>query len=110
LKEAGRPAKEEWEVAVVAALRLLKTGPSKEASSSSEAMSTTPLPLSIGGGGGEALTVANGITAMGAGEARAGVVWVEAGARVVWLEGGAGVVWVTGGAGGAETPVVAAAS
>ena len=85
----------------MAALRLLKTGPSKEASSSSEAMFTTPSPSSRGAGGGESQTVAKGIAARGA---------EEAGTGVVWMEGGPGVVWVAGGAVGAEVPAPAAAS
>jgi len=88
-------------VAAVAALRLLKTGASIVSSSSSEAISTTPLPFSRGAGGGEALTAAKGIAAMGAEEAEAGVASVE---------GGAGVVWVAGGAGGAEALTAVATS
>jgi len=101
LNEEGRPAEEEWEVAVVAALRLLKTGASIVSSSSSEVMNTTPLPFSMGAGGREALTVAKGISTMGA---------EEAGAGVVWVEGGTGVVWVAGGVGDVEAAVAAVAS
>jgi len=52
-------------------------------SSSSEAMSTTPLFFSKGAGGGEALTVARGTAAMGTGEVGAGVACGEAGVGVV---------------------------
>ena len=60
---------------------LLKTGTSMVSSSSFEAMSTTPLFFSRGAGGGEALTVAKGIAAIGVG--KAGVAWVEGGTGVV---------------------------
>jgi len=80
----------ECEGAATAALRLLKTGPSKVSSSSSEAMFTTLLPFLRGAGVGEAPT--RGIVAIGAEEA------------------GAGMVWVVGGAAGAEAPAPAAMS
>jgi len=43
----------------------LKTGASIVSSSSSKVISTTPLFFSVGAGGGEALTVAKGIAAIG---------------------------------------------
>jgi len=97
-------------VAVVKALRLLKTGPSRLSSSSSEAMTTTPLPLPMGVGGGEALTIAKGITTMGAEEAGTGAAWGEDGAGMAWVEGGTGAVWVAGEAGRAEVPAAVATS
>jgi len=60
-------------------------------SSSSKAMSTTPLFISRGAGGGEALTVAKGITVIGDGEAGAGVAWGKGGVGVVWGEVGVGM-------------------
>ena len=48
LKEAGRLAEDEWEVATMVVFLLLKAGPSTESSSSSELMSTTPLFFSRG--------------------------------------------------------------
>ena len=92
LSEAGRLAEEEWEVATIVVFRLLKAGPSMVSSSSSEAMSTTPLLLSRGVGGGEALTVARGTTAIGTGEVGVDVSCGEAGAGVACGEAGVGVV------------------
>jgi len=64
-------------------------------------MSTTHLPFSIGVGGGEALTVAKGITAMGVEEAGAGVAWVEGDGFVSsslrFLSGFAEAPWFDGG-------------
>ena len=64
-------------------LPLLKAGPSMVSSSSSEAMSTTPLFFSRGAGGGEALTVARGTTAIGTEEVGAGVACGEIGVGMI---------------------------
>jgi len=73
-------------------------------------MTTTPLPLSIGDGGGEALTVAKGIATIGVGEAGAGVAWGKDRAGMAWVEGGTGAVWVAGEVGHVEAPAAAAMS
>jgi len=54
-------------------------------------MTTTPLFFSRGAGGGEALSVAKGIAAIGAGEVGTGAVCDEAGAGVECGEAGDGV-------------------
>ena len=71
---------------------LFKAGPSTESSSSSEVMSTTPLFFSKGAGGGEALIVAKGTAAIGAGEVGSSTVCREAGVGIAGGEAGVGVV------------------
>ena len=61
---------------VVAALSLLKTGPSIVSSSSSDTISTTLLPFSRGIGVGEALTVAKGTATMRAEGGGDGMAWL----------------------------------